>query len=60
MLQPSDVPNFEKETLGPYGGSKLRMENLECDQSVMPDVAGEIDRGHAAPTQLALEQVPVS
>jgi hypothetical protein len=36
------------------------VEYLERDQPVVLEIAGEIDRGHPAPAELALEGVAVS
>ena len=35
------------------------MEHLERDRAVVPEVAGELDGGHAAAAELALELVSV-
>ena len=42
---------------GPSDGGQLGMEHLERDRPVVLEVAGEVDRGHAAAAELALEQV---
>jgi hypothetical protein len=38
---------------------QLRMEDLQGDGTIVPEVAGQIDCGHAATAELALEQVAV-
>jgi hypothetical protein len=38
---------------------QLGMEDLQGDGAVVPEIAGEIDRGHAATAELALEQAAV-
>jgi hypothetical protein len=38
---------------------QLGMEDLQGDRTVVPDVAGQVDRGHAAAAELALEYVAV-
>src|SRR5688572_30796156 len=35
------------------------MEDLEGDGAVVPEIAGQVDGGHAATPELALEQVAV-
>jgi hypothetical protein len=35
------------------------MENLQGDGAVVPDIAGQVDGGHAAAAELALEYVAV-
>jgi hypothetical protein len=35
------------------------MEDLEGDGAVVPEVAGQVDRGHAAAAELTLEPVAV-
>ena len=57
MLQPGGEPDLALEPLGPEGGRELRMQHLERDRAVVPEVAGEKDRGHAPAPELALELV---
>jgi hypothetical protein len=38
---------------------ELGMEDLERYEPVVLEIAGEVDRGHAAPPELLLEQVSV-
>ena len=42
---------------GPRPARELGVEDLEGDGAVVPEVAGEVDRGHAAAAELALEGV---
>jgi hypothetical protein len=35
------------------------MEHLERHGAIMPDVVGQVHRGHPAPTELALDPVAV-
>jgi hypothetical protein len=46
-----------EEPLGPEDGAELRAEELECDVSVVANVAREIHRRHAAAADLALDVV---
>ena len=48
-----------QEALGPEHRAELRMQHLERHPPVVPKVAGQIDRGHAAAPELALETVIV-
>ena len=57
MLQPGGEPDLALEPLGPEGGGELGVEHLERDRAVVPEVLGEVDRGHAAAAELALERV---
>ena len=44
---------------GPSSGGDLRVQHLERDRPVVPEVVRQVDRGHAAATQLALHRVAV-
>ena len=59
MLEPSREPDLPLEALGAERGGELRMEHLEGDRPVVPEVLGEIDRGHAPAAELALQRVPI-
>ena len=56
MLQPGGEPDLALEALRAERLPQLGMEHLEGDGAVVLEVAGEIDRGHAAAAELALEQ----
>ena len=47
------------EALGPERGGELGVEHLERDRPLVPEVVGEVDGGHAAAAELALEGVAV-
>ena len=36
------------------------MEHLECDRALVPEIPGQEHRGHAAPAQLALQEVAIA
>jgi hypothetical protein len=36
---------------------QLGMEDFECDRTVVPEVVGQIDGGHSAAAELALDAV---
>jgi hypothetical protein len=59
MLQPGRGPDLPLEPLRAERRREVRMEHLERDRPVVPEVAGEPDGGHAAAAQLALELVSV-
>ena len=48
------------EPFGAKGDRQLRVQDLEGDVAVVLEIAREIDRGHAAAPELALERVAVS
>jgi hypothetical protein len=51
-----DLP---KEPLGAQRLRQLGMENLQGDRTVVPEIASEVDRSHAAAPELALDDVAV-
>ena len=57
MLQLGGDTDFAQEPLGADGGRQLRLEHLDRDLALMLRVAGEVDHGHAALTQQALDVV---
>ena len=58
MIEPGGQVDLPEEALGTQGSGELRVEQLQSDPPVMLEVLGEVDRGHPAPTELTLEQVP--
>jgi hypothetical protein len=60
VLQSSCGADLSQETVRSYGGRQLRAEHLERDQAIMPDVADQVNGGHTAPAQLALDLIAVS
>ena len=60
MLQPGGELDLALEALGTERGGELGMEHLEGDRPVVPEITGEIDGGHAAAPELALEAVALS
>ena len=59
VVEPGGEPDLPDEPLGAQRVRQLGMEDLQGDGAVVPEIAGEIDRGHAATAELALEQVAV-
>ena len=48
-----------EEPLAAEHGGELGVQHLDGDLAAVPQVLGEVDRGHAALAQLALEAIPV-
>ena len=59
MLQPGGEPDLAQEPLGAERGGELGVQHLERDLAVVLEVVREVDRGHAAAAELALERVAV-
>ena len=55
MLQVRRRLELGKEALAPAHGSQLGLEDLEGDLTLVLEVVGQIDRGHAALTELTLD-----
>jgi hypothetical protein len=60
MMQPGGDLDLPQEPLRSQRGGELRPQHLDRDLSVMLEILGEINGGHAAPAELALDQVPVA
>ena len=52
-------PDLPNEPLQPQPLCELKMEHLQGDRTVVPEIAGEINCGHAASAELALEHVAI-
>ena len=59
VVEPGGEPDLPDEPLGAQRVRQLGMENLQGDGAVVPDIAGQVDGGHAAAAELALEHVAV-
>jgi len=57
MVEPRGDGDFPQEPLGAEHGGQLGPQHLEGDGPVVLQIVGKIDRGHAAPTELALDPV---
>ena len=57
MLQVGRRPDFGEEALTSDHSRELRPEDFERDLTVVTQVPGEIDRGHTATPELALDVV---
>lgn len=51
--------DLAEEALGAQGSGNLRVNQLERNRALLPEVMRQIDRGHAAPAQLAIHPVTV-
>ena len=59
MIEPGREADLAEETLGAAHGAKLGVEDLDCHLAVMPDVDGQVDRGHATAAELTVDGIPV-
>ena len=57
MLQVGRRLDLGEEPLGAHDGGQLGLEHLERDLPLVPEVFGQVDRGHAALAELALDAV---
>ena len=59
MLQASGDPDLPEESLRAERGGELGAQDLERDGPIVPEVVGEIDGGHAAASELALDAIAI-
>ena len=59
MVQPGTEPDLLEEPGGAQRRGQVGVHDLERDRPVVLEVAGEVDGGHAAAPQLALDRVAV-
>ena len=59
MLQIGRDLDLGQESLAAENGGQLGMEHLDGDAAAVLEVLGQVDRGHAALAQLALDAIPV-
>ena len=57
MVEPGGDLDLGQEPLDAEHGAELGAEHLERDLAVVLEVGGEVDRGHAAGAELALDPV---
>jgi hypothetical protein len=53
-------PDFPEEPVAADGRAELGPEDLDGDLAAVPEVAGEVDRGHAALADQTLDLVAVA
>jgi hypothetical protein len=59
MLQAGGGPDLQEEPLRSERGSELGAQDLERDGPIVSEVAGEIDGGHAAASEFALDAIAI-
>ncbi len=59
VVEPGRDLDLPEKPLGSEGGGQLGMQDLERDEPVVLDVAGQVDGRHPAATELPLEGVAV-
>ncbi len=59
MLQRGGRLDLDYKAIGAEHGSELGLEDLHRDLAIVPEVLGEVDRGHPARAKLTLDSVPV-
>ncbi len=57
MVQPGGEPDLPEEALGAEHLGEALLQHLERDHPVVPAVAREVDHGHSAVTDLALDRI---
>jgi hypothetical protein len=60
VLQLGGQLDLALEPLAADGGGQVGIEDLDGNLAVVPDVTGEVDRGHPPLPKLSLEEVAVS
>ena len=59
MLQPGGGADLGEEALGAEGGAEVGMQHLDGDVAIVLEVVREVDRGHAASAEFALDGIAV-
>src|SRR5829696_20489 len=59
MAEPGRDADLAEEAIGTEHRTELGVEHLERHLTLMAEVFGQVDRGHASAPQLALEYVPI-
>jgi hypothetical protein len=60
MLEAGGDLDLLHKALGAERMGQLLVQDLEGDGPIVPEIARQVDRTHAAPAELALEQVTVA
>ena len=58
-LQPGGEADLPRKRSAPSDGGELRAQHLERHRAVVAEVVGQVDGGHAAAAELALDPVAV-
>ena len=59
MLEPGGEPDLPEEPVGTDRRGQRRVQHLERDRAVVPEVPREVHHGHPAAAELALDPVAV-
>jgi hypothetical protein len=59
VSEPGGDLDLAEEPLGSERGGQLRLQHLERDRAAELAILGEVNRGHATPTELPLDHVAV-
>ena len=57
VLEFGGDPDLAEKAIAAEGGGELGQEHLDGDLTIVADVVGEVDDGHAAPTELPSHRV---
>ena len=57
MLEASSELDLAKKPLNPIAAAELRPHHLHRNRTLVPEIAGEIDGGHAAGPDLTLHYI---
>ena len=60
MLEPGGELDLAEKPLRAEGGREVGAEDLQGNRPVVPEIVGEVDRGHPSPAELALDDVAVA
>jgi hypothetical protein len=60
MLQLGSELDFPKEAIGAEGGGEFGMQYLQRYQSGVPKIVRQVDRGHSAAAEFALDPIAVT
>ncbi len=60
MLEAGGDLDLPHKALGAERMGQLLVQDLKGDWPIVPEIARQVDRSHAAPAELALEQVAVA
>src|SRR3954468_17205678 len=55
MIESRDYCDFAQKSIGSHRSDKIRVEDLERDDAVMPGILCEVDGSHATAAQLAID-----
>jgi hypothetical protein len=60
MLESGGEVDFAPKAIGAQDGGQLGAEDLQGNRAVVFEVLGEVDRGHPAAPELALDRVAIA